>query len=540
MLNVIRPESITINDMTFRPIEGVTYKYDYIGQCTEAKGKGADYEKALLRYFILNDLWFVLYFVMKKENLDIGLTTNHPFPIKICRMIEDGPATDTLDVWARGHLKSNIITVAETLQFQLRHPERCSCIMAYARPLAKSFLRSIKLLVEESTFLKTLFPDVLWGNPGKDAPKWSEDEGLIFKRKNPMRFESSLEAWGLIEGMPTGRHFERLVFDDLETEDIRNSPDMLNQVFSKFEMAVDNLGMIGAKTQTRIIGTYYSHLGPVKRITDKKGVDGKKLYSTRLIPATADGTPNGRPVWESQESLDKSKAGQHFNSQKLCDPTPKGTQKLDSSLLKVISPEMIPVDVFKFMLIDQAGDQPSNAAATRDDSWAILVVAVETKSDGVGASNVYITDLWISPAGEGEAIEQATRMYMNGGMIMQVGVEKASMSTTHLHVQNALRVKNRHISEESGSLVLLRPAGRNKVKMIESALVWPLNNGKLHISSLIGNAHKQRLIEEMDWFPFGKDDGLNALAYFYDVLKDYHFPLAGQTQNYKQPEVGVV
>lgn len=515
-----RPKSIVINGVEFEPLEGVTYKFDYIGLCIKYKSLGLEYEKALLRYLVLNDLWFILYFVMKKHNPELRISANHPFVVKMCRMVEEGPPTDTLDIWARGHLKSSIITVAETLQFQLKYPNRCTCILAYARPLAKSFLRTIKYLAEESSFLKTLFPDVLWSNPQKEAPKWSEDDGLIFKRSSTARFESSVEAWGLIEGMPTGRHYERLVFDDLETEDIRGSPDMLNQVFSKFEMASDNLKMIGAETQRRVVGTFYHHAGPMKKIQEKVTVDGKPMYSCRIIPATHDGTPNGIPVWETPEEFEKSKKSLHFYSQKLCNPTPAGVQTLDSRLLKIIDPEDIPPDIHKFMLIDQAGDDPSNLR--EGDSWAIGVVGVEPSTDEIGAYNIYIVDLWVSPASESSAIEQAVRMYMRNGVIMAVGVEKVSISTTHIHIQNALKANGRYISEDSKTLILLRPAGRNKVKMIESALVWPLSNGKIHISSKINSAFIQRLIMEMDQFPYGKDDALNMLAYLYDILKDYN------------------
>jgi hypothetical protein len=36
---------------------------------------------------------------------------------------------------------------------------------------------------------------VLWADPVKESPKWSEDEGIVVKRKgNPK--EATVEAWG--------------------------------------------------------------------------------------------------------------------------------------------------------------------------------------------------------------------------------------------------------------------------------------------------------------------------------------------------------
>jgi hypothetical protein len=50
-----------------------------------------------------------------------------------------------------------------------------------------------------------LFPDVLWADPQKQSAKWAEDDGIIVKRKtNPSA--ATVEAWGLVDGQPTGKH----------------------------------------------------------------------------------------------------------------------------------------------------------------------------------------------------------------------------------------------------------------------------------------------------------------------------------------------
>jgi len=249
---------------------------------------------------------------------------------------------------------STIITIAETIQYQLKHPDHCTGIFAYSRPAAKKFLRGIKVLLESSDLLKWCFPDVLYAKPESESPKWSEDDGLVLRRAGSSRGESSVEAWGLTEGMPTGRHFERCVFDDLETEDIRESPDMLNKVYSKFEMA-GNLGTFSDSDVTRVIGTYYSHFGPNIKIRDKKYPDGSNIYKLRLIPGSDNGTRSGNPVLMDLGSWKKEKTGQHFNSQQLCDPTPSSDIRLSADYLKPIEPQFIPRNIHKFMVLDQAG-----------------------------------------------------------------------------------------------------------------------------------------------------------------------------------------
>jgi hypothetical protein len=201
--------------------------------------------------------------------------------------------------------------------------------------------------------------------------------------------------------------------------------------------------------------------------------------------------------------------------------------KLNPDLFLPIERRMIPKEVYRFMLVDQAGDADSAKIKRNVDSWAVGVLAVEPFSDDIGQSRVFLEDVWINPASESEAIDQIVRMYLKAGMIMKLGVEKVGAVTTHIHVASALRAHGRYISwDTGGNGVLLRPAGRNKRKMIEAALSWPMNNGKIFYSTSCPTNYIERLKMEMRNFPVWHDDGINMLAYLYDVLKDYYFGMA--------------
>jgi hypothetical protein len=131
-----------------------------------------------------------------------------------------------LDLWAREHWKSSIITFALTIQDILRDPEVTVGIFSHTRPIAKAFLRQIKQEFERNERLKRWFPDVLWADPRNDSPKWSEDEGITVKRKgNPK--EATVEAWGLVDGQPTSKHFSKLVYDDVVTRESVTTPEMM-------------------------------------------------------------------------------------------------------------------------------------------------------------------------------------------------------------------------------------------------------------------------------------------------------------------------
>jgi hypothetical protein len=95
-----------------------------------------------------------------------------------CREVELAP-DDRLDLWARDHYKSTIITYGGVIQEILRDPEITVGVFSHICPAAKKFMRLIKQTLEDHEYLKLLYHDVLWDKPRQDAPKWSEDEGII-------------------------------------------------------------------------------------------------------------------------------------------------------------------------------------------------------------------------------------------------------------------------------------------------------------------------------------------------------------------------
>jgi hypothetical protein len=73
------------------------------------------------------------------------------------------------------------------------------------------------------------FADILYDNPQKDSEKWSLDDGLCVKRQSVGRKEKSFEAYGLIDGMPTGGHWESRVYDDIINQENVTSPEMIQK-----------------------------------------------------------------------------------------------------------------------------------------------------------------------------------------------------------------------------------------------------------------------------------------------------------------------
>jgi hypothetical protein len=145
------------------------------------------------RDLVLNDLFFLMVHVLGRADMD------NDWCFARCREVQRGP-DGYLDLWAREHYKSTIITVGKTIQDILANPEITVGIFSHSRPIARSFLAQIKRTFETCENLKELFPDVLHQAPRRESPKWSEDSGLIVKRAtNPK--EATAEAWGLLAAL---------------------------------------------------------------------------------------------------------------------------------------------------------------------------------------------------------------------------------------------------------------------------------------------------------------------------------------------------
>lgn len=530
-------DEIEINGVKFLPIPGVEYRYDYVHTVRErlpnrpiGLAKRVNWELSLYRDLIMRDTFFILNFILKVPN------ANHPFVVQACRDVDLGPRTNTLDLWAREHFKSAIITTAEIIKRICRDSEERIAIFSYSQKAALSHLRAIKQVFETSALLKDCFRDRLWSDPTTQAFKWSEDAGLYMRREGVAK-EATLEAWSLMEGMPTGKHFTGRVYDDVETPDMVTNPEMLEKLKHSFELS-QNLGTLDG--WHRVVGTPYHHEGLLQYLKDKRRSDGELVYVLREKPATIDGTPNGASVLLPEPRLAELRANKAtFYSQQLLNPTPLGAQKLDWTQLQEIEPDQIPENLLRLMPIDPAGERKSDKR--EGDSWAMGVLGFQRFSDEVGAANLYIIDLVIEPMKQEEAMEAVVDMYCGNGLIRGLGVEKVGMMAAEIHISNALRARGRILTVENGGLQLLRPAGRSKELRIEQNLAWPLMNGKIFISKAIPTAYRERLKLEMQKFPYWRDDGIDMLAYGYDMAREYKFnrlqygPTRESIDRYRKP-----
>lgn len=238
-----------------------------------------------------HDLFYLLVYGMNRKDMD------KDWLFARCREVQQNP-NNHLDLWAREHYKSTIITIGLTVLNVLQNPDITVGIFSHTRPIAKAFLRQIKREWETNRILQAYFPFV--APPEKSEARtrtWSEDGGLIVRRTgNPK--EATLEAWGLVDGQPTGKHFGLLIYDDVVTLESVTTPEQIKKTTDAWRLSLN----LGARDgHLRMIGTRY-HASDTYHLIMEQG-----SVTPRLHPATADGTAQGRPVFLAEDVLKKKR-----------------------------------------------------------------------------------------------------------------------------------------------------------------------------------------------------------------------------------------
>lgn len=237
------------------------------------------------------DLFFLIYKVLHREDM------NNQWLYDRCREVEKEP-DGFIDLWAREHYKSTIITYGLTIQEILKNPEITIGLFSFKKSIAEAFLAQIKYEFEANEQLRALYPNIVWESPN-DSPSWSVQNGITVKRKtNPK--ERTIEACGIIDGQPVSKHYDLMIYDDIVTAESVTTIEQIKKVLERFELSL-NLGSQGGRI--RIIGTRY-------HFNDLYGtLIERKFAIPRVYPATVDGSANGKPVFHSEEYLKKKRTG---------------------------------------------------------------------------------------------------------------------------------------------------------------------------------------------------------------------------------------
>ncbi len=316
-----------------------------------------------------NDRYFLLVRLLHRVD------AIHPWLYERCREVEAAP-DGYLDLWAREHYKSTIITFAGAIQEIARDPEITIGIFSHNKGVARKFLIQIKSELETNTELHEVYPDVFWSDPKRQAPRWSEEKGLICKRKSNPK-EATLEAHGLVDGQPTGAHFTLRIYDDVVVPESVGTPEQVDKTTKAWELS-DNLGARGENGMLRAwhVGTRYSFADTYNTILERKAL------KPRLYAATDTGLAEGNPVFLTPAAWADKKLKQSpatIACQQLQNPAAGNEAMFRKEWVQFI--DIRPATLNVYIMCD-----PANSKKKESDNTAFAVVGVDA------ANNKYLLD----------------------------------------------------------------------------------------------------------------------------------------------------
>ena len=319
------------------------------------------------------------------------------------------------------------------MQEIVKNPEITIGIFSHTKSIAKGFLFQLKQEMEQNDSLPILYPDIFWTNPKKDAASWSLDTGIVVKRdSNPK--EKTVEAWGLVDGQPTSKHFDLIIYDDVVTLESVSTPDMILKTTMAWEMSRNLAAQKdGELARTWHIGTRYN-FADTYRVILERGVVKPRIY-----PATDDGTPDGEPVFLSKKQWEHKKQESSpytIACQMLQNPLAGEEQEFKPEWIRTyeVRPETLNIAI----LVD-----PANSKKKGTSNTAFAVIGIDA------ARNKYLLD----GACHKMALPDKWKMLKNlrnkwlrqpGIQVVKVGYEKYGMQADIEHYHEMMKIEGNH------------------------------------------------------------------------------------------------
>lgn len=251
---------------------------DYTRLLADLARYNTEEQRVIMAELGKRDLFFFNVYILGRKDMD------NDWHFARMREVQEKP-DGMLDLWFRGSGKTSIITHGMTIWNIMQNPELTFGICSWSRKAAIDIVKAIKTELETNELLKTLYPEVLYQNPETESVRWTEEKGLVVKRKSNKR-ESTVEGTGL-DTQATGRHWDYIVYDDIVSVNNVTSNEVISNTTSAL---LTSFNLVSANGKKRFIGTRYHAVDTYEYLISHG------IVTTRIFPATVDGTATGEPV----------------------------------------------------------------------------------------------------------------------------------------------------------------------------------------------------------------------------------------------------
>lgn len=462
-----------------------------------------------IKALLCHDLFYLLVYGMGRKDMD------KDWLFARCREVQQSP-NNHLDLWAREHYKSTIITIGLTILNVLQDPNITVGIFSHTRPIAKAFLRQIKREWETNLLLQAYYPCITPPEKGEARTRtWSEDGGLIVRREgNPK--EATIEAWGLVDGQPTGKHFSLLIYDDVVTLESVTTPEQIKKTTDAWRLSLN----LGARDgNLRMIGTRYHASDTYHLIMDQGSV------TPRIYPATVDGQAQSKAVFLADEVLKKKRRDMGayvFACQMLQNPLADNAMGFKNSWFQTLPSDTaikpgFSANMNRYILVD-----PASSKKEGSDYTSMWVVGLN--HDGF----YYVLDGVHDRLALHERAEALFSLHKKHRPLA-VGYEQYGIQADIEHIKYRMEQENYRFSITSlGGAMAKTDRIRRLVPIFEQGRMWfPHRLVQLRVDKTVTDLVQDFYRNEYLNFPVAEhDDMLDCLSRILDSKLGAVFPLA--------------
>lgn len=342
-----------------RPNDKIRRTRAHLKRLDETQGRAVSKETA--REICRRDIFYLAHEVLGYKDLD------HLLHDDLCDFLVDAErrGVSTVTMVPRSHFKSTLATITRSIWWMINDPNVTIGLVSGSLKNSKKFLREIRNQLEKCETLKSLFPEIFYGSPQNESPKWTESE-IVIRRTATVK-EPTIKCFGLLEGLPTGDHYDKLLVDDAVDQEVVKTEKQLEKILSQIKY----LRPLRKRLDQPIhwVGTRYHVRDPYGPMLD----DPTNSVYIRLA------IENGKPIfaaWYTPESLEveRQKLGTFvFNCQYMMQPGDPAEQKFKSEWIHKRAP--ISKDApgyFHFLIVD-----PANAQKKESDFTAMSLISVD-------------------------------------------------------------------------------------------------------------------------------------------------------------------
>lgn len=425
------------------------------------------------------DRYYLLTVLLRRED------AINPWIYARCREVE-ASRDGHLDLWAREHYKSTVITFAGSFQEIIEDQEITIGIFSHTSPVAKAFVNQIKQELETNQRLIELYPHIFWEHPKRDAPKWSLDDGLCVRRNSNPK-EQTVEGHGLVDGMPTSKHFKLRLYDDVVTKASVATPEQVKKTTEAWSLSnalgageEREDGTIGpGREQT--VGTRYSYADTYQAMIEMRAV------KMRTHAATDNGRRDGVPVFFSKERWDDKllkMLPSVLAAQMLQNPAAGNEAMFQAAWLKFT--DIRPKTLNIYIVVD-----PANSKKKESDRTAMGVIGVDA------GRNKYFLDGYDHKMNLRERWQNLKNLWERwskepGVQMVKVGYERYGMQSDLEYFEERMEIEEIHFDIQEVAWPIEGPG--SKEDRIER-LVPDFMQGKFFLTAIQEKGPDEQFIE---------------------------------------------